>query len=237
MNGQQPETAATRREKRALRGKAEIGLRVGKVLNKYKMAKHFLLQIEDNGFRYQRNEEKIAGEAALDGLYVVRTSLDQATLAAEDTVRAYKDLAKVERAFRSMKTIDLKIRPIYHWLERRIRAHVFLCMLAYYVEWHLRQKLAPILFEDEERELAEEQRKSIVDPAPRSQRAKAKETKKRTEEGWPVHSFQTLLGDLAPLTQNLVRLSQAGERHQPFPMKTQPTAFQQHAFDLAGVTP
>lgn len=229
--------AATRREKRALRGKDKIGLRVGKVLNKYKMAKHFLLQIEDNRFDYQRNEGKIAAEAALDGLYVVRTSVEQVILAAEPTVRAYKDLSKVENAFRSLKTIDLKIRPIYHWLNRRIRAHVFLCMLAYYVEWHLRQKLAPILFEDEDRELAEEQRKCIVDPAPRSPRAKAKEAKKRTEEGWPVHSFQTLLSDLATLTQNLVQLAQAGEKHQPFPMKTQPTAFQQHVFDLAGITP
>jgi transposase len=226
--------AATRREKRALRGKDKIALRLGRVLNQYKMAKHFILEIEDEQFSYRRNDEKIAAEAALDGLYVVRTSLDEATLATEDTVRAYKDLAKVERAFRSLKTIDLKIRPIYHRLDDRIRAHVFLCMLAYYVEWHLRQKLAPILFDDEERQEIEEQRESIVDPAPRSQRAQAKDARKRTEDGWPVHSFQTLLEDLGTLCQNQVRV--AGSRSQDtFFIKTQPTAYQKHVFSLTEV--
>ncbi|MGA0112281.1 MAG: IS1634 family transposase [Chthoniobacterales bacterium] len=161
--------AATRREKRALRGKDKIGLRLGRILGQYKMRKHFILEIEEDRFSYRRNDEKIAAEAALDGIYVIRTSVDERTLETEDAVRAYKDLSKVERAFRSFKTIDLKIRPIYHWLDERIRAHVFLCMLAYYVEWHLREKLAPILFDDEDRQSAEAERNSVVDPAPCSQ--------------------------------------------------------------------
>lgn len=228
--------AATRREKRRLRGKDKIALRVGPVLNKYKMGKHFILEIEEESFRCQRNEEKIAAEAALDGIYVVRTSVEAEILGAEEAVRAYKDLAKVERAFRSLKTVDLKIRPIFHWLERRIRAHVFLCMLAYYVEWHLRQNLAPVLFEDDEREAAEALRGSVVDPAPRSQSAKDKEGCKRTREGWPVHSFQTLLADLGTLAKNRVRVA-GSKSPQQFSITTQPTAFQRHVFELAGTTP
>jgi len=228
--------AATRREKRALRGKDRIGLRLGRTLGQYKMGKHFILEIEDDRFSYRRNEEKIAAEAALDGIYVIRTSLDEEALKTEDTVRAYKDLSKVERAFRSLKTIDLKIRPIHHWLDKRIRAHVFLCMLAYYVEWHLRQKLAPILFDDEDRQGAESMRESIVDPAPRSQTAKDKDASKRTKDGWPVHSFQTLLKDLGTLAQNLVCI-QGSESHGTFTVKTNATAFQKHVFEISGVTP
>jgi len=227
--------AATRREKRALHGKDKIALRLGRVLNQYKMGKHFILGIEEDAFSYRRHEEKIAAEAALDGIYAVRTSLERVILESEDTVRAYKDLSKVERAFRSLKTIDLKIRPIHHWLERRIRSHVFLCMLAYYLEWHLREKLAPVLFDDEERESAESQRSSIVDPAPRSQCAKDKDASKRTKDGWPVHSFQTLLKDLGTLAQNLVRIP-GRETHGTFTVKTTPTDFQKHVFDLTGTT-
>jgi transposase len=225
--------AATQRDKRPLRGKEKIGLRVGKVVNRYKVGKHFILEINDECFSYQRNETKIAEEAALDGLYVIRTSVDTEDLSAEGTVSAYKDLAKVERAFRCMKTIDLKVRPICHWLDERIEAHVFLCMLAYYVEWHMRQKLRPILFDDHEREAAEAMRKSIVSPAPRSAAARAKDATKRTEDDYPVESFRGLLDDLGTLTKNRVRIRGADAEFYEF---TRPTPLQQRAFDLLGVT-
>ena len=142
---------ATRRKQYRLKGQDRIGLRVGKVIGKYKMAKHFELNITDDSFTYQRNLDSIAAEKALDGLYVVRTSLPEETLDAEGTVSAYKGLSRVERAFRSLKTVDLKVRPIFHYTADRVRAHVFLCMLAYYVEWHMREKLRPLLFDDEDR--------------------------------------------------------------------------------------
>ena len=141
---------------------------MGKVLNHYKVGKHFVLEIDEQKFSYRRDEGRIAKEAALDGLYVIRTSVAAEALSSGNTVRAYKDLAKVERAFRSMKTIDLHVRPIYHWLDQRIKAHVFLRMLAYYVEWHMRKRLAAVLFDDHDRTSAEAARKSIVAPAPRS---------------------------------------------------------------------
>lgn len=203
--------AATQRPRRPLRGEAAIGLRVGRVLNQFKMAKHFILDISTAQFSFRRDEAHIAAEAALDGLYVIRTSVATETLSDSDTVRAYKDLAKVERAFRSVKTVDLKVRPIFHWLDDRIRAHVFLCMLAYYVEWHMRRKLLAMLFDDHERDAAEQQRSSIVAPAPRSSAAHAKDQSKQTEDGFAVHSFRTLLSDLATLTKNRVQLAnQAG---------------------------
>jgi transposase len=214
-----------------LRGAAKIGIRVGRVINHYKMAKHFLLEISEASFSYRRDQKKIAEEAALDGLYVIRTSVPNDVLDSDSTVRAYKDLSKVERAFRSLKTIDLKVRPIFHWLADRVRAHVFLCMLAYYVEWHMREKLAPILFDDHNREAAEARRESIVAPAQRSPEAEAKDFSKRTEDGLPVHSFRTLLTDLATLAKNLVRTSGS---HQ-FYVLTQPTAPQRRALDLLGV--
>ena len=158
---------ATQRHKRRLKGKDQIGLRVGKVFNRFKVAKHFDITITEEGFSYERNIERISQEAALDGLYVIRTRVSQAVLSAEQTVGAYKGLAVVERAFRSYKTVDLKVRPIYHYLADRVRAHVFLCMLAYYVEWHMRQKLAPMLFDDEDKALVHKQRASIVAPAQR----------------------------------------------------------------------
>ena len=226
---------ATRREKRRLKGKDKIGVRVGKVLNRFKMAKHFNLEINEESFSYQRNEEKINKEAALDGLYVIRTSVSSECLDAESTVRAYKDLSKVERAFRSLKTVDLKIRPIHHRLEDRVRAHVFLCMLAYYVEWHMRQALAPILFEDEEKEAAEALRDSIVSPAQRSPVAKAKDKTKRTMDDFPTHSFTTLLKDLATLAKNL--LQTAGTPAAEFYLLTEPTEPQHRAFQLLEVTP
>lgn len=225
--------AATQRARRPLRGKERIGLRVGKTINRYNVQKHFVLEFGDDHFSYERDQDKIAEEAALDGLYVIRTSVSSDSLAPESTVRAYKDLAKVERAFRCLKTVDLKVRPIHHWLVDRVRAHVFLCMLAYYVEWHMRAKLAPILFQDHEREEAEAQRESIVQPAPRSAAATAKDATKRTESDLPVHSFQTLLSDLATLAKSLIRI---GSQNYEFHQLTTPTTLQQRAFRLLNVT-
>jgi transposase len=227
--------AATNREKRPLKGAANIGLRVGKVLNHFKMAKHFHLEITDNSFRYQRNEENIAQEAALDGLYVIRASVSDELFDAADTVRAYKSLSTVERAFRSYKSLDLKVRPIYHRLEGRVRAHIFLCMLAYYVEWHLRHALTPMLFDDEHKAIAEALRNSVVAPAPRSQSAKNKVQKKRTATDFPVHSFQSLLKDLATIVKNRVQAKLPGTPV-TFDKITCPTPLQQKAFDLLGVS-
>ncbi len=225
--------AATQRQRRPLRGQAAIGLRVGRVLNQFKMGKHFILEIGDTQFSFRRHETHIAEEAALDGLYVIRTSLTAETLSGSETVRAYKDLSKVERAFRCMKTVDLKVRPIFHWLDERIRAHVFLCMLAYYVEWHMRQKLAPLLFDDHERAAAELERASIVEPAPRSQAAHHKDQSKRTDDGFAVHNFRTLLSDLATLTKNRVRLiNQPGAE---FDMLTRATPQQAQIFACLGI--
>jgi hypothetical protein len=225
---------ATRRPRKPLSGRAEIGLRVGRVLNRHKVGKHFELIIGDNSFSYRRNENRIAAEAGLDGIYVIRTSVRPDALTSEDAVRAYKDLSTVERAFRSLKTVDLKVRPIFHWLDDRIRAHVFLCMLAYYVEWHMREKLAPLLFDDHERDEAEATRASIVQPAPRSDAARAKDRTKQTEDGSPVHSFRTLLADLGTLAKNRVRVR--GESGSEFYELTQPTPLQQRALDMLGVT-
>lgn len=222
--------AATQRKKRPLRGKDKIGLRVGKVLGQHKVGKHFVLEISDESFSYRRDEAKISAESALDGIYVIRTSVQPDVVSSEDAVRAYKDLAKVERAFRSMKTVDLKIRPIYHWLDDRIRGHVFLCMLAYYVEWHMRQRLAPILFDDHQRSEAEQSRESVVGPAPRSHAARRKDFTKRTEDGMAVESFQTLLDNLGTLTKNRVRLQ--GSEAAEFYVLAHPTPLQQRALAL-----
>jgi transposase len=184
---------ATQRTTNPLAGQAKIGLRVGRALNRHKVGKHFELVITDSGFSYERKNDKIAAEAELEGIYVIRTSVKADKFTSEDAVRAYKDLSTVERAFRYIKTVDLKVRPIFRWLDGRIRAHVFLCMLAYYVEWHVREQLAPLLFEDHEREAAEAKRTSIVQPAPRSDAARAKDRTKETSDGMPVHSFRTLM--------------------------------------------
>ena len=224
---------AVSRKQRPLRGKEQIGLRIGRDLKSSKMQKHFELSIEDDSFTYRRLDQKIAEEAALDGLYVVRTSVPAETLSAERTVATYKDLSRVEWAFRSMKSVDLKVRPIYHWKDDRIRAHVFLCMLAYYVEWHMRGKLAELLFDDHERELAEETRESIVAKAPRSEAARRKERKRRTSDGFPVQSFQCLLKDLATLCKNRVCWESSPDAQ--FDQLTVPTDLQRHAFDLLGL--
>lgn len=231
---------ATKRARNPLRGAGEIGVRVGKVFNRFKVAKHFEKSITDESFAYHRNLPKIAEEAALDGIYVIRTSLKEGTLSAEEAVRTYKDLAKVERAFRCMKTVDLHVRPIYHRLEDRVRAHVFLCMLAYYVEWHMRRALAPILFDDHDREAGEKLRESIVAPAVRSPVAQRKATHRVTQDGLPVHSFQTLLSDLATIARVRYRVTAAGparegEGQNEFERVTEATPVQQRAFDLLGV--
>jgi hypothetical protein len=223
---------AVARKREPLRGKDRIGVAVGEVIGKYKMAKHFDLTIEDASFSFRRNEARIAAEAALDGLYVIRTNLPKEAIGAEDAVSAYKNLAQVERAFRSLKTADLDIRPIYHWLSDRVRAHVFLCMLAYYVEWHMRRKLAPMLFDDEDKDAALASRPSPVAKAPRSDKAKAKAAGKMTEDGQPVHSFHTLMADLGTLCLNEVVA--AANPNYVLMMITRPTTIQQKALELLG---
>jgi len=217
----------TQRDKRRLKGADKIGLRVGRVLNRYKVGKHFRVEISEESFWYERDQHKIAQEAELDGIYVIRTSVPETLLDAEQTVRAYKGLSVVERAFRSMKTVDLKVRPIHHRLADRVRSHVFLCVLAYYVEWHMRQALAPMLFDDDDKAEGEALRESVVAPAQRSLKAQTKALSKRTEDGLPVHSFQSLLKDLATITRNKVMV--VGEN---FEQMTTPTPVQQRAFDL-----
>ena len=224
---------AISRPKRALRGRTTIALRVGKVLGRFKMQKHFSVRISKASLHYERKRERIAAEAALDGIYVVRTSVPASLLSSEDAVRWYKQLAVVERAFRSIKTVDLKVRPIGHRKADRVRAHVFLCMLAYYVEWHMRKALAPLLFDDDDRAGGEARRASVVAPAQRSERAERKARTKRTDDGAPVHSFQTLLRDLATIAKNLVRprIMDAPS----FDKITTPTTLQSKAFELLGV--
>ncbi|MGH8523774.1 MAG: IS1634 family transposase [Gammaproteobacteria bacterium] len=224
---------ATQRSQRALKGQGRIGLRVGKVIGRFKMAKHFKLTLTEDRFAYERDTQRIHEEAALDGLYVIRTSVPKETLETQQTVRAYKDLAHVERAFRSYKSVDLKVRPIYHHLAERVRAHVFLCMLAYYVEWHMRKALAPLLFDDDDKPSAERQRSSIVAPAKVSPKAARKAATRRTGEGLPVHSFQTLLADLGTITKN--RIQPKIEGAEAFDRITRPTALQHQAFQLLGL--
>jgi len=226
---------ATTRAKRRLRGKDRIGLRVGKVVGKFKVAKHFILAIDEEGFRYARKHEHIAQEAALDGIYVIRTSVPAERLDTEKTVRVYKRLSTVERAFRCYKSIDLKVRPIHHRRACRVRAHIFLCMLAYYVEWHMRQAWAPMLFDDDDPEAAQALQESVVAPAQRSPSAQRKAQCKRTADGQPVHSFQTLLADLGTIVRN--RIQPTMPDVPAFDKTTIPTPIQQRAFDLLGVRP
>ncbi len=221
--------AATQKAKRPLRGESAIGLRVGRVLGRFKMSKHFRIRIEDSGFHYERDQKRIAEESALDGIYVIRTSLPLEKLSSSDTVRCYKRLSSVERAFRSTKTVDLKIRPVHHRLEKRVRAHVLLCMLAYYVEWHMRRDLAPILFDDEQ----PIPKASPVAPAERSTPAQQKAHSKRTADQLPVQSFQSLLGDLATIVKNRIRPRTTADT--AFDMITTPTPLQQRALELLHV--
>ena len=217
-----------------LKGADKIGERVGKVIGKHKMAKHFTWFIDDDGvFIWKRDEVSIAAEARLDGLYVIRTSLPASDLDGPATVRSYKRLSRVERAFRSLKTVDLKVRPVYHRSEPRVRAHVFLCMLAYYVEWHMRQKLKPMLFDDEDAEGAEARRPSVVAPAKVSKSAQAKAATKRTPEGDLVHSLSTLIDDLATITRNTIAPRLPGA--EPLKVITRPTPLQRTILELLGV--
>jgi hypothetical protein len=223
--------AATTRARNPLRGQDEIALQVGAVLGRRKVAKHFRLTITEDSFAFARDAAAIAREAALDGFYVLRTSVEVEALDASATVLAYKSLAHVERAFRSLKSIDLDIRPVHHRLAGRVRAHVFLCMLAYYVAWHMRRTLAPLLFEDHDRKAAAASRTSPVAAARVSPAARAKARTRKTEDGETVHSFRTLLADLATLTRNTVRFGNA----LPMTVLSRPTTLQQRAFDLLGV--
>jgi transposase len=213
-----------------LKGKGKIGVRVGRVVNKYKVAKHFTLTIEEDRFDYQRNPEQVAAEAALDGVYVLRTNVSKKQMAAEQTVRNYKALCGVERAFRSLKTVDLKIRPIHHWLEPRVRAHIFLCVLAYYVEWHMRQAWRELLFADEDIQAKAE--RDPVAPAKRSEAALQKIAQRTLEDGTPVHSFQTLLQELSTIVRNTCVARAQRTTPIPFQMVTTPNTTQQRALQL-----
>lgn len=228
----EPIRLATLRKRNPLRGEKEIGLRVGKVIGKHKMAKHFDLTITENSFAYTRQETSIREEAALDGLYVVRSSVDKKQMNSEQVVETYKSLAKVERAFRCLKTVDLSLRPIYHRNDDRIRSHVFICMLAYYVEWHMREKLRPVLFADDDQEAAAAARASIVAPAQRSESAKRKDANRRTADDYPVQSFQDILADLGTLCRNRIRIP---EFDSEFDKQTLATPYQQHVLELLGV--
>ena len=220
---------ATKRSKNRLKGEKNISERVGRAVAKYKMKKHFVLEIAADTFSWRRNDDSIAAEAALDGFYVVRTSLPEEQLDAGETVAAYKNLSVVERAFRTFKLIDLNVRPIHHRLESRVRAHLLLCMLAYYVERHMRQQLAPMLFDDEDGPV----RTSIVAPAEKSNSAQRKASSRRTPDGHTVHSFRSLLDDLSTIARNRVRPRIAGARE--FEMTTIPTPLQEKALGLLNV--
>lgn len=226
--------ARVTREKKPLCGAAAIGKAVGAVIGKRKMAKHFDLTITDDAFGFARKAEAIADEARFDGFYVLRTSLPAELADAAGTVRAYKSLARVERAFRCIKTVDLELRPVFHWTAPRVRAHVLLCMLAYYLEWHMRQPLAPMLFDDHDRATAEAGRASPVAKAKVSKAAYRKASTQRVDIGdgeiHPVHSFRTLLADLATLTRNTVCF--AGQK--TLTIQTTPTPVQRRAFSLLG---
>jgi transposase len=208
----------------------EIGVKVGKVLNRHKVGKHFTLTIEDNRFGYTRKGESIEREARLDGIYIIRTSERAQTLSAEDTVRTYKSLGQVEQAFRCMKSMDLRVRPIHHRSEDHVRAHIFLCMLAYYVEWEMRKRLAPILFQDEELDEARWTRDAVAKAEP-SDHARDKKRKRITEDGWPVHSLHTLLSEMATRCKNTCRLGE-GDKATQFDQLTLLTPLQAHVLEL-----
>jgi len=213
-----------------LAGQAAIGVRVGKIINQYKVAKHFELAIGEAAFSFQRKHDSIAAEAALDGIYIIRTSVPAAHMDAPDCVRHYKSLANVERAFRSLKTIDLKVRPIHHRLADRVRAHIFLCMLAYYVEWHLREAWRELMFADTEQQA--KATRDPVAPAKRSKAALAKVASKRLDDDTPAHSFATLLTELATIVRNTCRTPHAGPEAPTFDVTTTPNPKQKRALEL-----
>ncbi len=223
--------ATTEKKRNPLRGQDKIALKVGAVLDRRHMAKHFDLAITDTGLSWSRKAEAIAAEAALDGIYVIRSSLPADGFGAADLVLAYKGLSHAERGFRDIKSGDLDVRPIHHRRAHRVRAHVFLCMLAYYVVWHMKRDLAPMLFKDDDPAAAAAQRSSPVAKAKVSPAARRKAISRRTEDGQPVHSFRTLLHDLANLTRNSVRFGDA----RPTTILSRPTPTQTRAFDLLGL--
>lgn len=222
------ERVRTRIANGSLAGQDKIGVRVGKVVNKYKVAKLFELTITEQGFEFKRLEAQVALEAALDGIYIIRTSVPKKQMDLAEAVRSYKALAQVERAFRTMKTIDLHIRPIHHRLETRVRAHIFLCMLSFYVEWHMREAWRELLFADED--LKRKVRRDPVAAATRSEAALNKVATHTLDDGSPAHSFRTLLQELSTIVRNTCRPSTAGNA--TFQMTTMPNPTQQRAFDL-----
>ena len=227
--------AATQRARNPLRTEQAIALRVGRVIEHFHMAKHLELGITDTSLSWRRRHEAIAQEAALDGLYVIRTSVPAEQLDAAAAVAAYKSLAHVERAFRSIKTVDLQVRPVFHYNANRVRAHVFLCMLAYYVEWHMRARLKPMLFDDEHLDEASASRASPVLKATRSEHAKTKDASKLADDGLPLHSFRTLLQDLATLAYNVTHTPLNPEAK--IVLTTRPTPLQAKAFKLLNLNP
>jgi len=219
-----------RTEQGRLHGKDQIGVRVGRVINKYKVAKHFVLHIEDDSFDFDRDQDNIDAEAALDGIYVIRTSVPKKTMDTDQAVRGYKQLANVERAFRCLKSVDLMVRPIWHRLEDRVRAHIFLCVLAYYVQWHMIEAWRPLLFADQDQQ-AKASRDPVA-PAKRSQEALHKVHTKRLDDGSPVHSFRTLLKHLGNIVRNTCRCPDAAPEAPTFYKTTTPNPKQQQALDL-----
>lgn len=224
-----------KRRKKKKFNKAEIGIKVGKIINHYKMGKHFKLLIEDDKLSWERKELLINEEAALDGMYIIRTSVSAKKMSAENTVRNYKSLSHVERAFRSFKGIDILVRPIRHRLPDRVKAHIFLCLMAYYVEWHMRQSLTPLLFDDEELYTIRKTRDPVAQAKPSSSAKRKKKTLK-TKDGFPVHSFDTLLKELGTLCRNRCKIK--SDKGSPaFYQNTQPSTLQRRAFELLGLFP
>jgi transposase len=224
----------TRRGKKPLM-EGEIGIKAGKIINRYKVGKHFILTVGDGVFQWTRNVESIERESKLDGIYVIRTSEPSEAMSAEDTVRHYKSLSQVERAFRCLKGLDVLIRPIRHFTEDHVRAHIFLCMLAYYVEWHMREALAPLLFQDEEVSVQRTKRDPVA-PAMQSASVLQKKRSRVTEDGYAVHSFETLINELGTRCRNRCRIKSDTEE-KPFYQLTEYTAVQKRALQLLGLLP
>ena len=223
------------RRKQKMLTAAEIGMKAGKLITRYKMAKHFTLHIADGSFSWERKEEDITREKALDGIYVVRTSEQTETLSTPDVVRAYKRLGNVEKAFRTFKGMDLRVRPIHHRLENRVRAHLFLCMLAYYIEWHMRIALAPVLYVDEDLELTRTTRDPVARAEP-STKSKDKRDMKQSEDGWPLRRWDGLIQSMMTITENICRV---GEKKLgiTFPRVTESSEYQKHVFALLDNVP
>ena len=225
---------AARRTRTPL-GAAELGRKVGRVLGRHKMGKHFEWEVEDGRLRYRRNAERIEAEARLDGIYVLRTSEPVTRLSSHDTVRTYKGLADVERWFRTLKGLEVRVRPIRHREERRVRAHLFVCLLAGYVEWHLRRALAPLLFEDETLDEARRTRDPVATAKP-TPHARHKKARRRTEDGLPLHSLDTLIAELATRCRNTCRVL-SDPAAPAFSLLTEPTETQHRVAELIEMFP